>query len=158
MTERSLWHRVRDSAFLRLSLVTRGMTLGVRGAVFDADERVLLVRHSYTPGWHFPGGGVDAGETFYDALKRELDEEAGIALTEDAPLHGLFQNRKVSVRDHVAVYVVRSWRRLREVTPNFEIVETRFAPLSDLPADTTPGTRRRLDEIVGGAPSIPYWS
>ena len=33
----------------------RPTTLGVRGVVSNADGKVLLLRHTYTPGWHFPG-------------------------------------------------------------------------------------------------------
>src|SRR5205085_10744706 len=84
----------------------RGMTLGVRGLVLDGDNRVFLVRHSYVSGWHLPGGGVEVGETFREALQRELMEEGQIELTGEPVLHGLFFNSHVSRRDHVAVYVV----------------------------------------------------
>src|SRR5450631_2362687 len=56
----------------------RGMTLGVRAVVVDGDDRVFLVRHSYVSGWYLPGGGVETGETFLDALSRELIEEGRI--------------------------------------------------------------------------------
>ena len=65
------------------SLLRRPLTLGVKAVVTDVDQRILLVRHGYLPGWHFPGGGVDAGETCVEALARELEEEAMIAI--DAP-------------------------------------------------------------------------
>src|SRR5260221_5321459 len=58
----------------------RGMTLGVRAAVFDEAGRIFLVRHSYAPGWPLPGGGVERGETIYDAVSREVQEEGGIVV------------------------------------------------------------------------------
>ena len=72
------------------------MTLGVRAVVLDRDGRVFLVKHSYVSGWHLPGGGVEVGETFRDALRRELAEEGRIELAGEPPLHGLFLNSHVS--------------------------------------------------------------
>lgn len=74
----------------------RGMTLGVRVVVLDAENRVFLVRHGYAPGWLLPGGGVERGETIYDAMDRELVEEGGIVSGEPPALHGFSQTRRNS--------------------------------------------------------------
>src|SRR6202171_1307094 len=87
----------------------RGMTLGVRAVVLDDENRVFLVKHSYVSGWHLPGGGVEAGETFREALQRELAEEGRIELAGEPVLHGLFFNSHISRRDHVAVYLIRQF-------------------------------------------------
>jgi len=137
--------------------IVRGMTLGVRGVVLDRDNKVFLVRHSYVAGWHLPGGGVEVGETFLEALTRELVEEGRIVLSGKPVLHGLFFNSHVSRRDHVAVYVVREFSQDRMPEPNHEIVACGFFAARALPEGTTDGTRRRIAEVLDGAPPIATW-
>jgi ADP-ribose pyrophosphatase YjhB (NUDIX family) len=135
----------------------RGMTLGVRAVVVDRDDRVFLVKHSYVSGWHLPGGGVETGETFLDALRRELIEEGRIELVGEPALHGLFFNGHVSRRDHVAVYIVRQFAQDRLPQPNREIVACGFFEIDTLPPDTTEGTRLRIGEVLDGRARIATW-
>ncbi|HEY1451838.1 MAG TPA: NUDIX domain-containing protein [Roseiarcus sp.] len=149
---------IRERLKLRLMhwsfLLARPMTLGVRAIVADADERVLLVRHGYVSGWHFPGGGVEPGETCVEAMTREVEEEARVAIDGPPLLHGVFLNTR---RDHVAVYLVRTFRVLGERAPDWEIQEARFFPRSALPEGTTAPTRARLAEIFDSAPLSGRW-
>ena len=135
----------------------RGMTLGVRAVVLDGNNRVFLVKHSYVTGWHLPGGGVEVGETFRDALRRELAEEGRIELSGEPALHGLFFNSHVSRRDHVAVYLIRHFRQDGLPDPNREIVACGFFEAGALPADTTEGTRLRISQVVEGRAPIATW-
>ena len=135
----------------------RGMTLGVRAVVLDSDNRVFLVKHSYVNGWHLPGGGVEVGETFRDALQRELAEEGRIELAGEPVLHGLFFNIQVSRRDHVAVYLVRHFRQDRLPKPNREIIACGFFEPNALPAETTEGTRLRISEVLEGKAPMATW-
>ncbi|MBV8918866.1 NUDIX domain-containing protein [Bradyrhizobium sp.] len=136
----------------------RGMTLGVRGVVLDADNRVFLVKHSYISGWHLPGGGVEVGETFLDALARELIEEGRIEVVGEANLHGVFLNNHVSRRDHVAVFVIRQFRQDRLPEPNREIIACGFFAADGLPEGTTRGTRLRITEVLDGKAPLATWS
>lgn len=136
---------------------SRPMTLGAQGVVFDAQRRVFLIQHSYVPGWHFPGGGVEPGETIAAALARELMEEGNIALTGPPVLHGIFLNDRVSRRDHVALYVVRAFTQAAAPVPDREIVAHGFFPLDDLPPGTVRAVRARLDEILTGKPPAATW-
>lgn len=137
--------------------LARGMTLGVRAVVLDRDGRVFLVKHSYVSGWHLPGGGVEVGETFHEALRRELAEEGAIELAGEPPLHGLFLNSHVSRRDHVAVYIVRQFSQDRLPEPNREIVACGFFEAAALPTETTQGTRLRISEVLEGRVPIATW-
>lgn len=138
-------------------LVMRPMTLGVRAIVVDAEDRVLLVRHGYVAGWHFPGGGVEPGETCLEALAREVEEEARVTIAGAPLLLGVYFNRRVSRRDHVAAYVVRAFAVAGVRAPDYEIAEARFFPRSALPEGTTGAVRARLAEAFAGAPLDPDW-
>ncbi|MDT3683952.1 MAG: NUDIX domain-containing protein [Pseudorhodoplanes sp.] len=136
---------------------TRGLTLGVRGLVLNGEGRVFLIKHSYVPGWHLPGGGVEPGETLLEALTRELMEEGNIAIRKTPELYAMYYNDKDSNRDHVALYVIEDFAQDAPPEPNHEIVAHGFFAPGELPEDTSPATRARLNEVLSGAKTAERW-
>jgi 8-oxo-dGTP pyrophosphatase MutT (NUDIX family) len=137
--------------------VSPGKKHGVSAVVLEGGNRVFLVKHSYVSGWHLPGGGVEVGESFAEALRRELLEEGRIELTGEPVLHGVFLNSHVSRRDHVAVFLVRQFRQDRQPEPNREIIACGFFDVAAMPAETTTGTRLRIAEVLEGKAPIATW-
>lgn len=135
----------------------RPMTLGVRGLVLDREGRILLVRQTYTSGWLLPGGGVEAGETLVEALRREVLEEGNVEIGAEPELHGMFFNRRASRRDHVALFVARDAHVLGPRPPDREIAEAGFFHRHELPHDTSAATRARIAEVFEGATRDAYW-
>ena len=140
-------------AWWRLS---RPATLGVRGVATDADGRVLLVKHTYVPGWHLPGGGVERGETCPAALLREMREEAGVEALEEPRLLSVHANHKAFPNDHVLLFHVHAWRAVEPDSAG-EIAAVAFFDPASPPPDISAGTRRRLEEVFGGKPVSPDW-
>ncbi len=138
------------------SRLARGVTLGVRGLVLNAAGEVLLVEHTYMPGWYLPGGGVEAGETAEQALIRELEEEAGIRVVGRPQLVGVHANHRVFRGDHVLVYRVDNWTQ-GQATQRGEIKAVAWCAPDQLPGDTSPGTRRRIAEALGGEEVASHW-
>lgn len=104
---------------------TRGMTLGVRVLVKNLKGEILVVKHSYIPGWHLPGGGVDHGEDIETAARREVYEETGISEIQDFQFLGIEWNNSVSKKDHVVICAATTTQTEKAVA-NLEISDCRF--------------------------------
>lgn len=55
-------------------------------AFIDVDKKILLNRRADAASemWEFIGGGIEAGETALEAIKREVMEEVGYSLSEES--------------------------------------------------------------------------
>jgi 8-oxo-dGTP diphosphatase len=64
--------------------------LGVKLILVNENNEILLLKRSAKSSnahsWDFPGGAVDSGETFENAVERELYEETTLSLANIQPL------------------------------------------------------------------------
>lgn len=154
--EMNRWLVWRASIFLFITGLLKRMTIGVRAVLVDGDK-VLLIKHSYLPGWHFPGGGVDHRETIEEAMRREVMEETGYRVIGDCPIFQTYLNSIPPQRDHVVLFVVESHEQAEAFKPNQEIVACEWFDRHDLPKDTSKATRARIEEIFGNKPRGRNW-
>ena len=135
-----LAYRVAHGLRLRWWRLRKPPLTGCRVLAFDADGRLLLVRHSYGSGkWMPPGGGVGRSEKPLRAAVRELLEETGCPLARavefgriEEPLHGAV-NRvhlitgttcgvpKPDGREVIAAAFFAPGALPIEMTPNFSV-------------------------------------
>ena len=136
--------------------VRRPLTLGVQALVWDEQDRVLLVKHSYQPGWRLPGGHVEKGETVYQAIERELFEELKLECPrETLTLKGVYYCRGDHKHDHVVLFEIKNYKGAPIRLESDEIEEAGF--FEEVPPGTWWGTRRRIEECGGAVPLSDRW-
>lgn len=77
--------------------------VGVDGAVFDAEGRLLLIQRKDNGSWAMPGGAADVGESPSAVAVRETWEETGLRVRA-VRLVGVYDSRKVGSPDAVHLY------------------------------------------------------
>ena len=119
---------------------------GVFAAIFDDQERILLVRHNYGDGrWGLPGGGIEANETVVDALRREVHEETGLEVEPDR-LIGSY-----SRPDGAGTLLIRCRVTGGQLaSSNGEIAEIRFFDRARLPEGLSAAGRARTRDAFSG--------
>ena len=109
--------------------------------LFDNEGRVLIEERSDDGFYDFPGGGVDLGETFEEAAKRELFEETGLFVDElelFKVYSGPITYYKYSNGDEIygvdAIYI--SMKYHGEIKPQeSEVSKLFFIDMNDIPKD-----------------------
>lgn len=130
-------------------------TVGARALVVK-DRQVLLVKHTYLPGWCTIGGGVGRGESPLEAVQRELLEEACIQCLEAPKLFGIYYNTYEKRDDYIAFYIVEKFTQGQWLKSR-EIAEIKWFSLTDLPDDVSSSTQKRINEYQKKCPISDKW-
>ncbi|MBW3536406.1 MAG: NUDIX domain-containing protein [Actinobacteria bacterium] len=133
--------------------VLRPRTIGAQTIVVDEAGAVMLVRHSYDRQvLRFPGGGAKRSETMAQCAARELKEETSLDVRDPDQLEllGVYTGREGQQTAFIAVFIapVGIWEGTPRTSPEIDSVEF-YAPGS-LPLDTSPATRKRVEEFARG--------
>ncbi|MGC0417096.1 NUDIX hydrolase [Embleya sp. AB8] len=119
-TALALLELISDADRVRLREVVTAETghatpkLDARGVVFDARERVLLIRERSDGCWTLPGGWCDVPETPSEAVCREVREESGLHV-DAVKLIALLDRRRQGHLPHYPYHVYKMFFLCREV-------------------------------------------
>ncbi len=127
------------------------------GAVLIKNNTILLIKRGYPPKenyWAIPGGVIEAGETIYDAAKRELEEETGL-LAEPLGVIAISQailRENNRVRFHyIIIDVLFDQNTIRGfLRPGGDAVDVAWISLNEVLSkdDVTLSTKRLVRSIV----------
>jgi 8-oxo-dGTP diphosphatase len=120
----------------------------------DENGRVLLVKPAYKEPWELPGGGVEAGESPFDACRREITEELGLNLAPQRLLGVDYRRAVEGVRGDALRFVfcggVLSRADMSQIRLNTdELSEWRFVALEQLDDLVIPAMAHRIRAFVG---------
>ncbi len=116
-------------------------TIGVFGIITDNEGRVLLCHRRDYDLWNLPGGGVEADESPWDALVREIKEETGLE-AEPVRLTGVYS--KPDKNEIVLSFACQITGG--EITLTDEADKIEYFEVGQIPKNTSPKQVERTNE------------
>lgn len=154
-SERPLLQNLLVGLRLAAQAVIAPVAYGAHAMIEDEKGRLLLVRHTYAPGWHFPGGGVNRGEPAEEAVLRELKEEIGLTAAQSLVLFGIYTRKHIWATNVIVLFHLKG--AAFDFRPNAEIAEAKFFAPDAPPEGIGSGAHRRFLEHAQGTQKSPYW-
>lgn len=126
----------------------RPRTRGVKVMLFTARRELILIRNAYGRSDLFvlPGGGIRPFEQAFAAAAREVREELGLEVAA-LRLRSMHRSAAEGKRDEIYLFEGKINGQLR--TDAREVAEAIAVDIARLPSNTSPATRRRIEEYLG---------
>lgn len=115
--------------------------IGAFALIFNEQSEILLCHRGDLDLWNLPGGGMEAGETPWDAVIREVEEEVGLVV-EVERLAGVYAKPKQG--EIVFSFVCRVVTG--DPTTSDEADQVAFFPIDQLPRNTSPKQVERIHD------------
>ncbi|WP_054958513.1 NUDIX hydrolase [Paenibacillus dakarensis] len=116
--------------------------IGAASIIFDSEERILLVKHSYgRNNWDLPGGKAELNESAEETAAREALEEIGVQITV-GEISGIYYDPIYDM--HHFVFLARIEQGLIPTPSSPEILECGFFSIHDLPKPMSDFTYNRI--------------
>lgn len=135
----------------------------VGAVILDGAGRVLFVRRRDNGLWALPTGHVEPGETWAEAVLREVEEETGLRLAQPL-LRGLYSNPVFQVvrfadgrvEHFVAACFLLHTTRTDLVLAPAEVTDARFFPIDRLPHPRVQGHEQWIKDALSAsvAPAV----
>jgi|GEM_PF-211850 len=127
-----IWKKIGFSKNLQLKIIRlfqNQFLIGVTGVIFNAENQVLVFKHTYRKtAWSLPGGYMNGKEHPKEALEREIFEESGLTVSIDWRMK-IRTDRETARLDisYIGTFIGGAF------VSSTEVIEARFCSLDNLP-------------------------
>lgn len=99
------------------------------------DKKLLMIKRGDNRKWSFPGGKVDKGETYLDAVIRETKEESGIEVSQAEYICDFSSIAKVKGNVSIVkskAFIAAEYAGIPRVINSREVLDVKFIDISNL--------------------------
>jgi len=118
--------------------------VGAFAIIFDNRDRVLLCLREDLGIWNLPGGGAERGESPWEAVVREVEEETGLEVEVERLAGVYWRPERAEVNFAFVCRIVSG-----EIVRTSEAIETRYFALEEFPKRTSRRHVARIQDALG---------